>query len=266
MENEKKVVAQALKGDMNSLHLIVEEMQGIVYNLAVRFLWKREDAQDATQEILIRVITNLAKFEGHSTLKTWVYRLATNYLLNVKRHEVEQISFEEGAGHLSTGLSYLDYQGADQELLEEEMKLSCTTSLLICLSRPLRLAYLIGEILEFDGNEGGYILDISPATFRKRLSNARKLIRSFMSSHCGLYHEQNPCRCSKQISYSLEAQWFSKDQLNFMSKDHIQQQAQKVDHFIDEVAIFHSHPTYRMPVDVLEKTKELLSNKGDFLT
>ena len=63
-------------------------------------------------------------------------------------------------------MTYPPYQGADERILEEEVKISCTTSMLVCLSRPLRLAYLIGEILEFDGNEGSYILEIDAATFR----------------------------------------------------------------------------------------------------
>lgn len=261
MKNEKEVVKQALEGDASALNQVVEAFQGLIYNLSIRFFWNPQDAEDASQEILVHVITNLAKFEGKSSLKTCIYRLATNCLLNAKRTQTEYLTFREGAEHLDQGLSYPSYEEADKSLLEEEVKLSCTTSMLICLSRPLRLAYLIGEILEFNSKEGGYILNISPSTFRKRLSNARKLIRGFMSNQCGIFDPKNPCRCSKQITYSLTVNWFQKDRLNFASESYLREQTKEVDRLIDEVAIFQSHPSYKVPPSMLEKVKKLISHK-----
>ena len=54
-------------------------------------LWNREDAEDATQEILVRVVTRLAQFDFRSKLKTWVYRVAVNYILDVKKSPVERM-------------------------------------------------------------------------------------------------------------------------------------------------------------------------------
>ena len=54
-------------------------------------LWNREDAEDATQEILVRAVTRLAQFDFRSALKTWVYRIAVNYILDVKKSPVKRI-------------------------------------------------------------------------------------------------------------------------------------------------------------------------------
>jgi RNA polymerase sigma factor (sigma-70 family) len=251
-------VAAALTGDKRALEGLVHRVQGRIYNLAVRFLFEPVDAEDATQEILIRIITRLSSFRGGSKFETWAYRVATNYLLNVKRGSYENLSFDEGYHYLGEGMKEPTYTGTDSALLEQEIKLICTTSMLICLSRPLRLAYLLGELLEFDSEEGAYILEIERATFRKRLSLARKKIRDFMGRQCGLYDSQNPCRCSKQITYNLNIKMITPGQHRFASSDEVSYRTEQVDRFMDEVAIFHSQPQYSTPKAVLEAVRGLI--------
>ena len=55
---------QAIGGDREALDLLVRALQGDVYGLALRMLWNREDAEDATQEILVRTVTRLAQFDS----------------------------------------------------------------------------------------------------------------------------------------------------------------------------------------------------------
>ncbi|MEO1256674.1 MAG: RNA polymerase sigma factor, partial [Bacteroidota bacterium] len=232
-------VKEAVAGNRKALEDVIEAIKGEAYNLSVRFFCHLPDAQDACQEILVKIVTNLSKFSYQSSFKTWVYRVATNHLLNAKRTVYEQLSFEEGAAHLKEGLTHTDYAGADSKLLEEEVKITCTTSMLVCLSRSLRLAYLLGEILEFDSGEASDILDIKAATFRKRLSLARQKIRDFMSNQCGLFNPKNPCRCKKQINYSIAVSWFDPKNLNFANEGLLRAK-NEIEFFMDEVAIFHS--------------------------
>ena len=82
---------QAIGGDRDALDRLVRALQGDVYGLALRMLWNREDAEDATQAILVRTVTRLAQFDFRSRLKTWVYRIAVNYVLDVKKSPVEHI-------------------------------------------------------------------------------------------------------------------------------------------------------------------------------
>jgi len=255
---EDALIQQTLKGSTKAAGQLLESIQAPVYNLAVRFFWDPADAQDATQEILLRVLTKLNTFKGQSKFSTWVYRVATNYLLNARRRQTEQLTFEEGAMHLSKGMTYGAYQGADEALLEEEVKIACSTSMLVCLSRPMRMAYLVGEILAFNGQEAGYILDISPATFRKRLSLARKSIRGFMGQQCGLYNTANPCRCKKQINYCVAVKWFAPGQLKFADKGKINAAKQEIEMAMNDAAIFSSHPDYVAPKAALNALKALL--------
>jgi RNA polymerase sigma factor (sigma-70 family) len=76
---------RAVGGDRAALDRLVRDLQGDIYGLALRMLWNREDAEDATQEILVRVVTRLAHFDFRSQLRTWVYRIAVNCILDVKK-------------------------------------------------------------------------------------------------------------------------------------------------------------------------------------
>jgi RNA polymerase sigma factor (sigma-70 family) len=54
-------------------------------------LYHPQDAEDATQEILVKILTRLSSFEGRSSFRTWLYRIAVNHLLNIRRSRVEDL-------------------------------------------------------------------------------------------------------------------------------------------------------------------------------
>src|SRR5215831_20996763 len=92
---------RARLGDRKALEDLVRRHQGWTYNIAVRMLYHPQDAEDATQEILLKAVTRLSSFEGRSSFRTWLYRIAVNHLLNMKRGRVERESLtfrEYGAG------------------------------------------------------------------------------------------------------------------------------------------------------------------------
>jgi RNA polymerase sigma factor (sigma-70 family) len=196
---------RALGGDRDAVEQLVRDLQGDVYGLALRMLWNREDAEDATQEILVRAVTRLAQFDFRSTLKTWVYRIAVNYILDVKKSTVERmrLTFERFADDLAEGLSSDGPTDAERSLLIEEVKIGCTLGMLQCLDRPHRLAYVVGEILDLPGPEAADILGIGPALFRKRLQHAREAITSFTRRYCGLASDAAACACHRRVSAAL---------------------------------------------------------------
>ena len=202
-------VARARAGDRDALESVVRAVQKDVYRVALRFLWRPQDAEDATQEILIRVVTGLGSFRGDSSFRTWVYRVACNTLLSLRkkgRMERQSVSFDEFGDDLARGLSddslAVEYD-LDEALLLEEVKIGCTLAMLMCLDRNHRLAYILGEILELDHNEAAEAMEITPAAFRKRLSRARASITSFMVSRCGLVNPANECRCRRRVATAV---------------------------------------------------------------
>lgn len=89
--SESALVRAAVQGDRRALECLVRRHQGFIYSLAQRMLYAPEDAADATQEILISVVTNLASYRGEAKFRTWAYRIAVRQLLAFKKGHVEQV-------------------------------------------------------------------------------------------------------------------------------------------------------------------------------
>ncbi|MFA5985474.1 MAG: RNA polymerase sigma factor [Methylococcaceae bacterium] len=218
--NLEKEVSEARKGNRVALETIVRAVQKDIYNLAIRFLWSPQDAEDATQEILIKIITGLDGFRSESSFRTWVYRVACNTLLTLSKKRMEQqgFTFEAFGNDLADGLSdelpNLEDE-VEMALLIEEVKIGCTLAMLMCLNREQRMAYILGEILDLDQYEAAEILAISTDSFRKRLSRAKQAIMAFMLGHCGLVESANPCRCNSRLGTAIKLGRVQPKRLNF---------------------------------------------------
>ena len=209
-------VRLAIDGDRGALDIVVRELQPEIYGLALRMLWNKEDAEDATQEILVRVVTRLSQFDFKSRLRTWAYRVAVNYILDVKKSATERLhlSFER----LGEGIEQTVDEAvsdSEQSVLIEEVKVGCTLAMLQCLDRPHRLAYVLGDIMEMSGPEAAHILDISPDLYRKRLQHARSAVIAFTRNFCGLVSDEARCRCSRQVPAAVRDGRVNVHQLTF---------------------------------------------------
>lgn len=189
----EQLVEEAKAGSRQALEQVLEGIQENVYGLSLRMLWHPEDAQDASQEILIRVMTHLGGFRGDSVFRTWVYRVAANYLLDVRKSRLEarEYSFEKFSHELDENLASAEMP-ADDAVLLEEIKIGCTLGMLLCLDRPHRLAYILGDILELGHVEAAAALSISAAAYRKRLSRARAELVAFLRAKCGSSIRRTP--------------------------------------------------------------------------
>jgi len=266
----ENLVEAAKAGDKESLEDIVQRIQDRIYGLALRMLYHPADAEDATQEILIKIITHLDNFEGKSRFATWAYRVASNHLLTTKRRiaETKKYTFEVYEQMLDSRDSYSRLNNFNQMeigLLAEEMKLTCTQGLLLCLSREVRLAFILGEVFGVTSKEGSEILDISTDAFRKRLSRGRKLIRNFMLKNCNLVNASNICNCADAVKLHIKARQIDPEQPLFVT--HPAHEIQKaVDHFkeLDELgrvtALFRNHPNYAAPEAFAGIVKQLVDS------
>ena len=227
---------RALEGDREALDRIAHALQGDIYGLALRMLWNREDAEDATQEILVRIVTRLSQFGFRSQLKTWAYRVAVNYILDAKKSAMERLNlaFERFADDLESGLQPSSADDLVESMLIDEGKVGCSMAMLQCLDRPHRAAYVLGEIMELSGPEAADVLEISPALFRKRLQLAREAVVAFMRSHCGLVSDDAPCRCHRRVPSTTSSSADGDQPLRFARRATSFREAKAVVRQVDE--------------------------------
>lgn len=264
------MVEKAKNGDKNALEDVIRGIQDIIYGLAIRMLWHPADAEDATQEILIKIITHLDSFRGDSAFTSWVYRVASNHLLSTQtcRAESNISSFEDFEQTLDKELneSALNTDlDAEQSLIVQEIMIGCTMGMLICLNRDLRLAYILGDISEMDSDKAAHILNISPATFRKRLSRARTLLRNFMRKKCGLVNANNLCHCSRFIGQMVRGGkpahlLFAEHPCRSQKEKVTSEQLQEIDEIQRTIVLFRSHPDYAAPDKFVEGIRGLIDS------
>jgi len=270
----EECVEAARSGNMNALEVVVTSIQDRIYGIAMRMLAHPQDAQDATQEILVKIVTNLNTFRQEGPFITWASRIAVNYLLTTRQRRSERhaLSFEQVAEQLEAGMVSSEqtrFNGVDQRLLVEEVKIGCTQGMLLCLDRDHRVAYILGEIFEVSSREGAAILETTPAAFRQRLARARKVLRTFLHQTCGIINPANSCRCSKQLGPSINAKILHPDRLLFaghptrFSASYPQERPREVQELetLDRVAaLYRSHPNYAAPKTFVTAMKQLLTS------
>ncbi len=256
---------RAQAGDRVALEALVKGLQDPLYRLALRFLSFPEAARDATQEILILVITQLSTFRRESSVSTWAYRVASRHLLR-QRKRSKRYSFETLEADLGQPENTLEpgrVGDAEQRLLEEEIFLGCTQAMLRSLDRSLRIAFVLGAILELEANEGAAVLEISEAAFRKRLSRARSTLDSFIAKHCGVANPQARCRCAWQIGYAINKGRLEPKQLRFARPvETTSLEALRAHRELKQVRrsleLYRAQPELRAPEDFARQLREAL--------
>src|SRR5207247_2023843 len=266
------LVARATAGEQPALEELVRRHQAWIYNIAIRMLAHPQDAEDATQEILIKAITRLSSFEGRSSFRTWLYRIVVNHVLNMKRGrlEPETVTFSCYAHGLdkTPDLDPPDQPTVpvDVRLIVDEARISCTSGMLLCLDRGQRLVYVLGEIFGVSDAVGGELLEISRDNFRQRLTRARRDLHNFMNDKCGLVRAANPCRCARKTRGFVKAGYVDPRNLLF-ARDHVRQVRDVVPVTYEAIAtldercadIYRRHPFYEAP-DLVPALRRLLES------
>src|SRR6201982_1417581 len=259
---DQALVMRTRLGDREALEHLIERHQGWIHNIRIPMICHPQDAEDATQEILIKVLTRLSSFEGRSSFRSWLYRIVFNHVLNMKRGRVEAqratVDFASYGAALDAmpDLELADPNGtsADTDLLVTEEMLSCTTGMLLCLDREQRLTFILGAIFDVSDTVAAELLEITPDNFRQRLARARRDLRNFMNDKCGLVNHANPCRCAKKTRGFIQAGHVdSQTLLSFRERlCEEREAAPKVHEAINTLdgkcaEVFRGHPFYKAP-------------------
>ena len=185
---------QALDGDREALDTLVRALQDDIYRLALRMLWNREDAEDATQEILVRIVTRLSQFGFRSRLKTWAYRLSVNYILDLKKSPIErlELTFQRFADNLTEGIEPASANETERSVLIDEVKVGCSLAMLQCLDRSHRIAFVLGDIMELSGPEASEILEIDRRCFESDCSSHARPFTASFGLTAGWYPTMRP--------------------------------------------------------------------------
>lgn len=203
------LINKAVAGDKESLETIVLSVRDLIFNLSLRMLGTFADAEDASQDIILKVITHLSSFKKESSFSTWVFRIATNYLISYKKHMFAHspLSFEYYGSDIENGHTgdVPDLtQNVETSILTEELKMSCTNVMLQCLDTESRCIFILGTMFKADSRIASEILGMTPEAYRQKLSRTRRKVAEFLEDYCGEYGK-GACRCRDRIHYAIHS-------------------------------------------------------------
>lgn len=266
-----ELIDLAAGGNGAALEELLAGIQDFVFNLSLRMLGTISDAEDATQEILIKVMTNLSAFRRESKFTTWVYRIAVNYLINYKKSMFshQPLSFEYYGKDIEAGtVENTDelLMGVSREDLALELKLSCTNVMLQCLDPQSRCIFVLGAMFKIDSRIAGEILHMTPENYRQKLSRIRRKMAEFLSSYCGLT-ETGICSCDRRIGYAIQHNRLNPKKLEYRKLKKYDKEAlisymENMEALDDSAIIFSDLPDYRSPISAKEFISQLLESSS----
>lgn len=217
--NLTDLIDKATAGDKDSLETVLLSVRDLVFNLSLRMLGTFPDAEDATQDILLKIMTHLSSFKKESSFSTWVFRIAANYLIDYKKHMFAQfpLSFEfygDDIGNAKIQDVPDLTQNVEKAILAEELKMSCTNVMLQCLDTESRCIFILGTMFKVDSRIAGDVLGMTPEAYRKRLSRIRRKVAGFLTEYCGEYGK-GKCCCKDRINYAIQSHRLNPSALDY---------------------------------------------------
>lgn len=177
---EAALVQRCTTGDETACADLVAEHQRMVVQLAMNLLGDREEALDLSQEVFLRVFRTIHRFRGHSSLRTWIYRIAVNQARNRnrfwrRRHRADQVSLDE---HVAAHGELASAGGSTPDRLLAQKELAALVQhALDNLPFDQRTAIVLREIDGLSYEEISYSLDVPVGTVKSRLTRARQALR-----------------------------------------------------------------------------------------
>lgn len=257
------LVDRARAGDGDAHDALVVALQHDLYRLALRMAAHPEDAEDVTQEVLIKVVTRLASFRGDASVRTWVYRIAVHHLpgsakkprggARPRLRSLRRRSARRAGGHPRPG-----------PLAVEEVKRGCTLAMLTCLDRAHRLAFVLSEVFDLPHAEAADLCAVTTEEYRQRISRARRLLEAFTRSYCGLVGSSAPCRCDRRVARAEALGRVNRQALtlSWHPAEHVSKAVTEMEALHESARVMRSHPPYLTPARVRERLRNTIAGLG----
>lgn len=170
-EQDFVLVQRCLEGDNDAFEVLVDRYQKPIYNLALRFTANREDAEDITQGVFVKVYEKLRSFDPKHKFFSWLYKIAVNESLNFlgRKKNLDRFNEEIHSRH-----------GPDEATFRDHEMTRKIENALLELKLDYRIVVILNHFQDLSYREIGYILDIRENTVKSRLFSARKKLKSIL--------------------------------------------------------------------------------------
>ena len=175
-DNGARAIAAANAGDLAAFESLMRQHERLVLVTALRLLGKLEDAQDASQEVFLRLYRNLGKIDAVENVPGWLYRVTVNVCHDMARRRPASVAVDDMPELADTGAD------PQQSATQAERRRALAMSLRF-LSEKERAAMVLRDLEGLSTGEVARALGSSEATVRSQISKARIKVRAFMERY-----------------------------------------------------------------------------------
>ena len=182
--NERWLIEESRKGNVDAFEELIKDYKRSAYNIALRVMRNVEDAEDASQEALIKIFKNISSFNMDSTFKVWMYRIVVNTCIDFKRRKsINAVSIDEtidlGSGReIQREIS--DESNNPDALIERNYSTQLVNDAINMLEDDFKTIIILRDIKGFTYDEISEILSCNLGTVKSRLSRGRKRLKELL--------------------------------------------------------------------------------------
>ena len=183
--SDQHLVERLREGDATAMPELQTTYGTRIYQLAFRYMKNREDAEEVTQDVLLRVFRKIDAFRGDAALSSWIYRITFNTAMSrlrtLKHRRPAEVSresvFRTDLAEPGTEREVADWSDlADDRLMRSEMR-TRLVSALSALPDIYRAAVLLRDVQGLSTEEASGVLGVKPQTLKSRLHRGRLILR-----------------------------------------------------------------------------------------
>lgn len=173
--NARELLQRAREGEREAVAVLFNRHRAAIFRLCFQILRERDAAEDAAQEVLLRAFEKMPQFRGESEFSTWLYRIALNYCLELRRSLARRESLFDGEDETR---STSDFSR------RSDTKMALETAL-DALPETLQIVLVLRQWHEKSYDEIGAILNLPQGTVKSRLHQARREFRRVWEAQNG---------------------------------------------------------------------------------
>src|SRR6202795_4372144 len=187
---ESAVIAELKAGSEEAYSWLIGEFHQPIYGLIYRIVNDPSDAADTTQEVFLKVFRGMKQFQGESSLKTWIYRIALHEAANRRRWWFRHKAQETPIDPVAAG--ECEYSGEDPlvdrgespfEKVAHTQVRAAGEQALQQVPEPYRTALILRDLEEMSYEEVAEVLQISPGTVKSRITRGRDALRKRLTGY-----------------------------------------------------------------------------------
>lgn len=220
MERED-ILQSAISGDINAFQMLFAEFQNQLKSYLYRLLADRNDVDDLTHDTFIKAFTKISTFNQDASLKTWVFKIATNlaydHLRKLKRWQPDA---QDRGADLAIGSEEVrqafwkvhDTSAAGAYEMKEHIDFCFT-----CISKTLlienQVALILKDIYDFQTKEICLILGKTEGVIKHLLNDARNTMTGIFENRCALINKNGVCHQCSHINEIFNPKHDQQEQL-----------------------------------------------------